>query len=183
MMKQSMKTCLSSALLIGAVILVTGCSKSGDTETQSKAESLPASLFLAQAPAGVQSIASVKAAAQEGDPVVIKAVIGGRKQSFVAKRAVMTVVDAALDNPCLGGDDHCPTPWDYCCTPSEQLLSQMATVQILGPDKRPLSVDLPTVDHLSPLSTLVIQGTVGPRPDKATLVIHATGIFVDSTQG
>lgn len=73
-----------------------------------------------------------------------------------------------------------PTPWDYCCTPSEQLLPNPASVQILGPDASALTVDLDTVADLKPMSVLVIQGTVGPRPDNATLTINGTGIFVAS---
>ncbi len=183
MMKKSNCAQMILPLLMGILILATGCSESNDEQVDSKGDTLPASLFLAQAPTGVQSIASLKADAKEGDTVVIKAVVGGRKQVFVANRAVMTVVDAEENNPCLSEDDHCAAPWDYCCTPSEQLLLQMASVQILGSDQRPLRVDLESVDRLSPLNTVVIQGTVGPRPDNATLVIHATGIFVETSKG
>lgn len=162
-----------------------GCKKSEETAAQNTASSgvIPASLFLTEAPSHVTSIASLKASAKEGDTVTIKAAVGGRKQVFVANRAVMTVVDASLTNPCTAPGHQCPAPWDYCCTPPEQLLPQTASVQIVDSDKRPLSIDLNTVDELKPLNTLVIQGTVGRRPDDTTLVINATGIYVVPQQG
>jgi len=173
-------------VLLSMILFATfGCKKSDESTVQDAVSTriLPASLFLAEAPSGIVSISLLKVSAQEGDIVTVKAVVGGRKQAFVANRAVMTVVDASLNNPCLSEDDHCPTPWDYCCTPSEQLLPQIASVQIVDSDNRPLSIDLKTVDNFKPLSTLVIQGSVGPRPDDSTLVINATGIFVEQQKG
>lgn len=168
-----------------ALLLSPACREAEDTQSAGPSASspLPASLFLDAVPEGITSVASLKASAQEGDAVVIKAVVGGRKQTFVNNRAVMTVIDATVDNPCTGEDDHCPTPWDYCCTPPEQLLPNLASVQILGPDARALTTDLNSVADLKPLSVLVIQGIVGPRPDNATLTINATGIFVASRPG
>jgi len=170
-------------LLVFGLTVFMGCRKSGDAPSAVSDASLPASLFLAAAPEGVTSIAALKASAQEGDTVAVKAVVGGRKDLFVANRAVMTVIDASIDNPCTAPGHSCATPWDYCCTPSGQLLPQMATVHILGDDSRPLTIDLESVSQFKPLNTLVIQGTVGPRADNATLVIHATGIFIASQQG
>ncbi len=176
------------AIMVGlavALLLSPGCRKAEDTQSTGPSASaeLPASLFLDAAPEGITSIASLKTSAQEGDAVVIKAVVGGRKQTFVANRAVMTVIDATVDNPCTAEGHNCPTPWDYCCTPPEQLLPNLASVQILGPDARALTTDLNTVEDLKPMSVLLIQGTVGPRPDDTTLVINATGIFVASRPG
>jgi len=169
------------ALFILGLTCLNGCSKSDDSQAENSGTSavLPETLFLSQVPTGIQSISQLKENVEPGDEVVIKAIIGGRKNAFVANRAVMTVIDATLDNACVGGDDHCKTPWDYCCTPAEQLFAQMATIQINGTDASPLKVDLSNIDQLKPLNTLVIKGTVGPRPDKSTLVINATGIFVE----
>ena len=168
--------------LLSVILFATfGCQKSDETSLQNalSTSEFPASLFLAEAPTGIASISLLKGSAQEGDTVTVKAVIGGRKQAFVANRAVMTVVDASLNNGCLAEGHRCPTPWDYCCTPSEQLLQQTASVQIVDSENRPLSIDLNTVDKFKPLSTLVIQGIVGPRPDDSTLVINATGVFIE----
>lgn len=168
-------------LLCAALLAVSGCGSSDDAESSNSGAqtSLPASLFLTTAPTGVTPIATLKETAQEGDAVTIKAVVGGTTKTFVANRAVMTVIDAALANPCIAEGHQCATPWDYCCTPPEQRLVHMASVQIVDAGKRPLAVDLGTLDEVQPMSTLVIEGTVGPRPDQETLVIHASGIFVE----
>jgi len=170
-------------ILLACVLLtLIGCSDSDETANKSGGQgaSLPETLFLATAPKGVQSITDLKATAKEGDAVTLRAIIGGRKETFVTSRAVMTVVAADVVNACLGEDDHCPTPWDYCCAPAEELLPNVATVQIVGADARPLALDLNNVDKLKPLTTVVIKGTVGPRTDTSSLVINATGIFVEA---
>jgi len=168
------------SVIIVLVTIIFGCTESENTVVQetTNAEALPASLFLSEAPSGIVSIASLKTEAREGDTVTINAVVGGRKQVFVSNRAVMTVIDASLPNACTLPGDSCTTPWDYCCTSPEELLPQMASVQIVDENRAPLSVDLNTVDELKPLNRLVIQGTVGPRLDDMMLVINATGIYV-----
>ncbi len=172
-------------LLAFALLTLNGCADSDESDADSEGQSvsLPGTLFLTAAPQGVRSMADLKANAKEGDEVAVRAVIGGRKDAFVANRAVMTVVAADVTNACLAEGDSCATPWDYCCVPPEQLLQNMATVQIVGPDARPLTVDLNRVGRLKPLSTVVIKGTVGPRTDPSSLVINATGIFVEHQQG
>ena len=164
-----------------ALLAVSGCGESGDAESKSPGSenTLPASLFLAEAPTGIAPIATLKETVEEGDAVTVKVVVGGANKLFVADRAVMTVIDAAEMNPCIAPGHTCATPWDYCCTPPDKRLLHMASVQILGADGRPLAVDLENVDKVKPLSTLIIQGNVGPRADKNSLVIQAQGIFVE----
>jgi hypothetical protein len=180
-MTKKANTLMLIALSILVLTCLNGCSKPDDSQAEgtNTSQALPETLFLAQVPTGIQTISQLKEDVEAGDEVVIKAVIGGRKNAFVANRAVMTVVDATVGNKCLVEDDHCPTPWDYCCAPAEDLLPETATIQITGSDTNPLKVDLSSIPQLAPLNTLVIKGTVGPRPDKSTLVINATGIFVE----
>ena len=105
----------------------------------------------------------------------------GANGRFVDNRAIMTVVEGAMPNQCLSPDDACTTPWDYCCESPEALKENLAAVQINDAEGRPLEVDLEASPRLKPLATLVVRGTVGPRPDAQTLVINASGIYVDAT--
>lgn len=181
-MKLRSHTLLACVVSFTFVLLtLIGCADSDETDADSggPSVSLPETLFLAAAPQGVQSMTDLKTNAKEGDEVSVRVVIGGRKDAFVANRAVMTVVAADVPNACVGEDDNCATPWDYCCAAPEKLVQSMATVQILGADARPLTVDLNGVTRLKPLTTVVIKGTVGPRTDPTSLVINATGIFVE----
>ncbi len=184
-MRRTTNTLMLIALLMLSLTFLNGCSKSEDSQAEdtSTDSTLPETLFLAQVPTGIQTISQLKEDVEAGDEVVVRAVIGGRKNAFVANRAVMTVVDATLANKCLGEDDHCSTPWDYCCAPAEELLPEMATIRITGSGTNPLKIDLSSISQLKPLNTLVIKGTVGPRPDKSTLVINATGIFAEQKEG
>ena len=92
----------------------------------------------------------------------------------------MMVVDTSVLNQCLKEDDGCPTKWDYCCASAEDLQQHSATVIITNDNGQPLKVDLENSTDLKPLTKLVVQGTVGPRPDPLALVIYATNIFVEN---
>jgi len=141
---------------------------------------LPEELFLAAAPEGAKPIKTLKASAEEGDEVVIHVVVGGRAKPIVEGRASATVIDAGLANKCLSEDDHCVKPWDYCCALPEDVTANLANIQVVDSDGRVVSADL--TNHMEPLSTLVVRGTVGPRPDKQVLTINASGIYVQPTQ-
>jgi len=79
----------------------------------------------------------------------------------------------------MGGEDHCPTPWDYCCESPENLTANSATVEVVGADGRALRAALRGWNGLQPLKTVVVKGVVGPRPAPGVFVVRATGIFVE----
>ena len=140
---------------------------------------LPGDLFLGSEPEGGVDVAALKKTAKEGEEVVLVGRIGGNRAPFVAGRAVMTLADPALV-PCneMSMEDECPLPWDYCCEERGVLTASTATVEVDGPDGRPLRTDLKGAGGLEELKTVVVVGTVAPRPDPAVLVVRAKGIFV-----
>ena len=152
------------------------------SESKSPLASLPDGLFLDSDPGDATPIADLQLTAKEGDEVLIHVVIGGRGRPFVDNRSVMTVVEATISNQCKVPGEHCETPWDYCCTPSQTLMKNLATVQIIDSQGQPLKVNLATASTLKPISTLRVRGTVGPRPDEQTLVVNAIGIYVEDAQ-
>lgn len=146
--------------------------------------SLPAGFVLAAAPVGEASpVAAVKASAKEGDAVTIRGVIGGGAEPMAKERALFTIVDPAVPSCAAMEEDHCPTPWDYCCEDSKSLVANSATVQVLGADGRPLALDLAQIEGVRPLSEVIVTGVVGPRPSPEVLVIHATGLHVAHAAG
>ena len=176
------------AMLAGCVVLVlAGCDQgtpapSGESdETMLQSATLPSGLLLAEAPTGAKTVAELKESAKDGDQVVMHVVVGGREKPIVDNRAVMTVVDAAMKNQCTLPGDSCTTPWDYCCASPKQLKPNLATVQIVNDDGDPLAIDLAKVSGIKPLAVLVVKGEVGPRPDPGTLIVNATGFFVEIT--
>ncbi len=141
---------------------------------------LPSSVFLSKKPANASSIQDLKKTAKEGDEIVIEAFVGGSHKPFIENFAIMEVVDKAQYNRCsASADDHCKTPWDYCCAPLDELNSNKALVQIVGTDGKPLKVDLNKSTMIKPLSLLTIKATVNPRPNPEILAVKATGIYVN----
>lgn len=177
---------LLSVVVLGMIITVglSGCAKeSAESESSQPAAALPASVFLNSAAASPVPVAELRATAKEGDLVTLRGVVGGRKLPLVRQRAIMTVVDPSVPNRCVeeADPDHCATPWDYCCTAPEQINGEIATVQLVDEQGQVLKGDLAASGRLKPLSTVVVQGTVGPRPDESVFVVNATGVYVEST--
>lgn len=173
-------TTLPRIAVLAALLMSLGC-KSQPAEPPGGARApggatLPASLSLSEAPAGAKPVSALKAQAAQGDEVVIRAYVGGRKEPLAGSSAVMTVVDASLHNACYAKGHSCPTPWDYCCADRQELARHQASVQVLGPDGRVLRTSLS--ERLKPGDLVHVVGTVAPRPAKGLLVIHATGIHV-----
>ena len=180
------RTIQSTAVLI-AILLAAGlfgCDKdkpasAGDSDRPTAAAHLPAHLLLSEPPPDPTSVAQLKQSAGEGEAVVLRGVIGGRVSPIVAGRAIMTVVEATMVNQCMVADEHCDTPWDYCCASREELQQNIATIQVVDADGNLLAADLAATPGLEPLATVTITGTVGPRPDRSALIINATGIFIE----
>ena len=166
-----------TALAAAALLTLTACSGGGDQGEGASGVPLPDAIFLSEAPEGAQTIASLKTTAKEGDEVVVRVVVGGTEHPVVAGRASAAIIDAGVENPCLGEDDHCPIPWDYCCTPQENRTANLATLQVTDAAGKVLRADL--APRIEPLTILVVKGTVGARPDEQVLTINAQGIYIE----
>lgn len=165
-----------------AVAALSGCNKEAEAPAPAPAEAaatVPASIYLAAAPEGAQDIAPVKAVAKVGDEVVVRGRIGGRVEPFVSGRAVFTLTDATLPSCADMGEDHCPTPWDYCCEDRENLVASTATVRIVGPDGQPLKADLNGPHGVRPMAEVFVVGKVAEADGQGNLVIDATGLYAN----
>ena len=181
------KTSLWVTFVLAALAASTmiGCGKSDDTEEaagsgDASTASLPAGLFLAAAPGGQVAVKQVKAQAREGDEVVVRAVVGGEVNVFVDGRAIVKVIDAEMKNLCLSQDDSCKTPWDYCCSTTEELQPHRATVRVVDAVGETLKVGLKGAGPIEELKTLVIKGVVARGSDEKNLVINAQGIYAEN---
>lgn len=164
-------------LLTSCVMLLAGCSEDPASSSQAdmSADSRAAWLLVSE-PASALSVDEAKASAKEGDRIVLRGRIGGRKEPMSAESAVLTMMDTSIphcgDNP----DDKCSTPWDYCCVPKDQIAAHSATVQIVGPDGASAGTN-PKAAGLSELDVIVVEGVVGPRPSEQVLTIRASGVY------
>ncbi len=135
--------------------------------------------LLAWSPQGATSVTDAKASAQEGDTVVIRGRIGGRRDPITGGSPVFTIVD--LELPYCGQEvaDGCGTPWDYCCETPDTISANSATVQVIDGAGSPIGDDL-TSQGLSALDEVVVVGLVAARPSDAVLTVRATGVYVAS---
>lgn len=168
---------IATASIVGLALGLVACKEEAapTTDTTSSAAPAAATWQLASMPADAQGVKSVKDAAAEGDTVTVRGIIGGRKDALSKDSAFFVMVDPALENACTSEDDHCPTPWDYCCAMPEDIQANSATVQLVDADGNPLEFDL-SGQGVSPLDEVVVVGTVAARPTPQVLTIRATGL-------
>ena len=175
---------LVAALAISAGALVlTGCEAESEEYSTAAAPaaataSLPQGLVVSAKPEGAQSVNAVKAAAKEGDEVVMSGIIGGAEEPLAANRAIFTMIDPALTTCDEMSADMCKTPWDACCEPREKIVAQSATVQVAGTDGQVLKSGLNNVSGIAPLKNVTIKGKVRSKADQV-LVVDATAIHVE----
>ena len=166
------------AILAAAVIVGCDDSEPAAVESTATTAALPADLILAAAPEDARGVAAVRESAGAGEAVVVEGVVGGRVDPIAEDRAIFTLLDDVVTTCDEMGEDHCPTPWDACCEPREELAANAATVQIVGDDGRPLDLGLAGTGGLAPLSRVVVVGTFEPSPDGRAATINATGLHV-----
>lgn len=157
-------------------ISIASCGKPA-TPPPADARPIPADFFLASAPADAADVTAAKAAAKVGDQVSIRGRIGGTKKPFVEGRGMFTLVGEALpacsDNP----DDHCKTPWDYCCETKADIAANSATIQLVDAAGAPLHADLNGQHGVKELSELIVIGTVA-QADGPVFVVNATAAYI-----
>jgi len=167
---------ITTPLLAAALTLLAGCNGSDQdaaagTNTGTGHSTPPAAWILTSAPEGAVSVSEAKANAKEGDLISIHGRIGGRVDPMSPDSPVFTIVDLQLEYCGQHTDDACTTPWDYCCETPETIGSNTATVQLVSDS------DINPTTSLEPLDEVILQGTVGPRPNERVLTIRATGVY------
>lgn len=169
-------TQLTLTLLAACGLALTGCSESPETHSDSTGAA-PTSMEwkLASLPEGAVGVKDAKGNANEGDNITVRGIIGGRMDALSTDSAMFVMVDAGLENNCLSEDDHCSTPWDYCCALPEDIQANSATVQLVDGDGNAMAFDL-SGQGFSPLDEVVVIGTVAARPSEQVLTIRATGL-------
>jgi hypothetical protein len=177
------------ALLLVIVIgmVVVGCERqqaasvtpAGGTSAQAV---LPAGLVLASAPGEAKTVKEIRTAGKDGDEVVMRGVIAGRKDPIAENRAVLTLLDPAVATcdklkPGSAMAD-CKTPWDACCEPPEVLAANSATVQVVDEKGSVLKTGLGQVAGVKPLKEVVVKGKLHVSPDGKAVVVDASGLYV-----
>ena len=173
------------AALSLAALTLTGCGDQADktpdvsaTNSEAPTAIFPASLFASAAPADFLPLLAAKTDAKPDTRVVFEARIGGSRDPFVENRAVFFVADPSLADCDTIEEDHCKTPWDYCCEPQDNKRKHMATVQVVDAGGQPLKLSLQGEHGLTPGVTVYISGTVEQVDDAGNFVVNADSIYV-----
>jgi len=133
--------------------------------------------LLAQEPPGARGVIDTRKATKDGDDVVVVGRIGGDKKPWVDGRAAFVIVDTAF-KPCNErGDDDCPTPWDYCCDPPDELRKGMATVKFVDEQGKTVPTDARRLLGVKELDTVVVKGKA-KRDGDGNLTVLAEALFV-----
>lgn len=128
-----------------------------------------AALQLAQEPAGAIGVL----AAKEKGPAAA-AVVTGRLASSVQGLAAFTLMDLAIPycgetNP----EDHCKTPWDYCCETAETRTKNSLVVEARDAGGKPLAT--PGLG-LRLLDRVVVTGRL-TKDEHGNFTLLATGWY------
>ena len=167
---------ISACFVLTFALVLTGCGQSGTAEREGS-NAGPAAWLIDSEPAGALAVAEAKSQVQAGDEVVVRGRIGGRVNPMSDDSPVFTIMDLSVPH-CgqMGEEDHCPTPWDYCCETAESKRANAATVQVVDAQGSPVGDKL-AASGLNNLDEVVLVGTVGPRPNQDVLMIRATGVY------
>lgn len=130
---------------------------------------------LVSMPEGVVDVAAAKKTLKEGDQVALRGRIGGRMDPVSKDAAFFVIMDPAVPSCADNPGDNCSTPWDYCCETPASLAANNATVRVVDASGAPVQTGIESFGF-HPLDTVVIVGTVGPRPSPEVLTITATGV-------
>jgi hypothetical protein len=165
-----------SAVVTLALFAVACSSKeepAGASHSASKGARPPPTFVLQAEPPGAQPVKELLQKAKDGEEVVAV----GRVGEEVKGRAAFRLVDASL-RACseMEMPDACTTPWDFCCTPPDELRKVAASVE-LRQGGSALEADLLGWNGFDHLRTVVVQGRV-ERDATGNITIAASGVFV-----
>lgn len=152
------------------VPLLAACGKSSETSAPPPS-SVPEKFFLASTTTGAVTPLELRANALPSTPVVVT----GRAMDFVDNRSAFRMIDASLKSCAdMGGNDHCETPWDYCCEDPASRAAATITVELREGDQLlPSSVrGFHGLDHLT---MVTVAGTV-TKDEAGNLTLVASGV-------
>jgi len=171
----------STPLLLLLPLLFLGCGKPGPSEPPPTLGSELATVFAAEFVEGPPiPIPEARTAIAPGESVTLEGKIMGVMHPFVDGRAAFVLGDPATITSCdlMGDDDHCTTPWDACCDPSDIKQAGTATIQVVDAEGQVVRQGLEGVHGLENLARVRVTGTLAPGSSESTMIVNATGIRV-----
>lgn len=165
----------NSILFLSLALASCGGGESADGSKASGPHPLEAR-YLAAAPTDAVEVSQLRGLG-DGAEVVVR----GDVQDFapVEGRAVLVLFDHALLS-CdeMGEDDHCATPWDFCCEDMDKITLGSAMVEFRGEDGQLVAADLGGFHGIDHLTDVVVSGTLA-LDDAGNARVVASGIHVE----
>ena len=172
-----MKHTVYTIATLALAVFATACGGEESSKTPvsevANAPQIPAGILAENPPTNAQPLHVVRASAKQGDTIVFTGYIGGRAKPFTEGRAVFTVADSEKAPACSDG---CPIPWDACCTPSDVIAANSATVQIVDEGGSLLRLGLEGVGNLRPGAEVTVTGKVR-EASGGLLIVDAESLF------
>jgi hypothetical protein len=161
------------SLLVASVVALAACGKdpvpSAATGGGAAAPAGAVSRFaLGKDPGEAQSVDQALKSAPKDAVVVV-----GRVRDLTPGFAAFTLVDAGLDFCGHGADtmENCPTPWDYCCIPAEDVAAR--TIPVAVKEKGDVAA-VPKLPELRRLDLVVVTGRL-VKDEHGSVALEATG--------
>ena len=168
-----------SIVLIALTMFVAACDRSAENSATSSQSDAYSAWMLDTMPEGAVDVAQAKVTAKEGEQIALIGRIGGRSEPVTASSGLFVIMDPSLPTCADNPEDQCATPWDYCCETPGTITANAATVQLRDDEGKPITF---AEGDLQPLSRVAVIGTVAPRPNSDTLIVHATGVYLVTDQ-
>jgi hypothetical protein len=173
-----------TVLMTAMAAMLSACSDSHaptgeDAPAQKSQAKLPDGFIVAEAPEGAIGVAQARDV-EAGKEVVVRGRVGGVADPISSGHALMVLADTDNIDYCGadGVDDHCPKPWDYCCTPQEDKLANTLSVQVKDESGNVVPGTLRGVGGIEPLSVVVVRGSV-ERPSEKSVIVNARELYVE----
>lgn len=169
-MYRTIRSILSSSF---AAALLLACGESEPSPPPAAAGStLPETFWSAQAPSDPVEVTDLRGLA-DGAEIAVR----GEVRDFVAGRSAFTLADHALTSCAeMEVDDHCATPWDFCCEDPKALAEGTALVEFRR-DGELLAAAVRGFHGLDHLSDVVVSGTLAVD-EVGNLLVVASGLHV-----
>lgn len=129
-----------------------------------------AKLHLAADPGSALAVVDAKQKGAQPEVVVT-----GRVASIVKGQFAFSIMDLSV--PYCGEtnkEDHCKTPWDYCCESKERIAANSLFVESRGADGKPIPT--PGLPDLLLLDQVKVKGKL-EADAHGNLVLLATGVW------
>ncbi|MBA61924.1 MAG: hypothetical protein CMJ76_06105 [Planctomycetaceae bacterium] len=146
-------------VFIGMVLTILGCGENSETmQVHTGPSELGKSLLLNIEPSNAMDVSEVLQLGSNANSVVVVGRIGGSRNPWVDGLAAFTLTDLSLTSCIEIDEDHCETPWDFCCDP--ELSKNILLVQMMSAQGDLINEGARQLLGVSELDTVVVEGEI-----------------------